>query len=121
MSQLDKREARERRHKRIRKDIMGTPSRPRMCVNRSLKNIHVQVIDDLRRETLVSASTDEPEIAQKVEYGGNKEAARVVGEFVANRALEEGIEKVVFDRAGYQYHGRVKALAEAAREAGLEF
>ncbi len=121
MSQLDKREARERRHKRIRKDIMGTPSRPRMCVNRSLKNIHVQVIDDLRRETLVSASTDEPEIAQEVEYGGNEEAARVVGEFVANRALEEGIEEVVFDRAGYQYHGRVKALAEAAREAGLEF
>ncbi len=121
MSQLNKREARKRRHERIRQDIMGTPSRPRMCVSRSLKNIHVQIIDDLRQETLVSASTNEPGISQEVEYGGNKEAARVVGEAVAERALEEGIQKVVFDRAGYRYHGRVKELADAAREAGLEF
>ncbi len=121
MSQLDKREARKRRHKRIRQEIMGTPSRPRMCVSRSLKNIHVQIIDDLRRETLVSASTTEPEIGDEIDYGGNKEAARVVGEFAADRALEEGIDEVVFDRAGYKYHGRIKALAEAAREAGLKF
>lgn len=88
---------------------------------RSLKHIHCQVIDDLAQETLVSASTNETELRDDIEYGGNKEAAETIGEVLAERAQEEGIEKVVFDIGPYDYHGRVKALAEAAREAGLDF
>ena len=118
---MDKKAARNKRHERIRNKITGTPDRPRMCVNRSLKNISVQIIDDLRGDTLVSASTVEPAIQKKIEYGGNKEAARTVGKVLADRAVEKGIEKVVFDRAGYKYHGRVKELAEAARDNGLKF
>ncbi len=121
MSKLDKRAARERRHKRIRNKITGTPSKPRMAVKRSLKNMHVQLIDDLREITLVSASSLESAVKDEVAHRGNKEAAKMVGKLVAERALEEGIEEVVFDRAGYKYHGRVKALADAAREAGLKF
>ncbi|MFO7814664.1 MAG: 50S ribosomal protein L18 [Halanaerobiales bacterium] len=118
---MDKRAARKRRHFRIRNKITGTPSKPRMVVNRSLKNIYVQIIDDLTGHTLVSAATVDNELSDKLEKTGNVEAAKKVGELVAERALENDIEKVVFDRAGYKYHGRVKAVAEAAREKGLKF
>ena len=118
---MDKRAARKRRHERIRNKITGTPERPRLCVNRSLKNISVQIIDDLSGNTLVSASTVEPAIQEKIEYGGNKEAARTVGKVLADRAVEKGIDKVVFDRSGYKYHGRIKELAESARDYGLKF
>lgn len=118
---MDKRSARKRRHKRVRNKVIGTPERPRMNVYRSLKNIYVQIIDDLSGHTLVSASSLDPAIRDSIEDGGNKEAAKAVGELVAERAIEKGIETVVFDRGGYQYHGRVKSLAEAAREKGLKF
>ena len=118
---MDKRTARKKRHDRIRNKITGTIERPRMSINRSLNNISVQIIDDLAGNTLVSASTVEPALKGEVEHCGNKEAARLVGELVAERALEKGIDSVVFDRSGYKYHGRVKELAEAAREKGLQF
>ena len=108
--------ARLRRHKRVRKAISGTPACPRLCVFRSLKNIYAQIIDDVAGCTLVSASSLELE-----GNGGNKEAAKKVGELVAKKALEKGIENVVFDRGGYIYHGRVQELADGAREAGLKF
>ncbi|ADU52357.1 LSU ribosomal protein L18P [Thermaerobacter marianensis DSM 12885] len=115
-------EARERRHRRVRKKVLGTAERPRLNVFRSLKHIYAQVIDDEAGVTLVAASTVEPELREAVGgYGGNVEAAKVVGRVIAERARARGITKVVFDRGGYRYHGRVKALAEAAREAGLEF
>ncbi len=112
-------EHRRRIHLRIRKKISGTPERPRLSVYRSLKHIYAQLIDDQAGRTLVSASSVEKNAP--VTYGGNVAAARVIGKLVAERAREKGITKVVFDRGGYRYHGRVKALAEAAREAGLEF
>ncbi|MGM0420141.1 MAG: 50S ribosomal protein L18 [Bacillota bacterium] len=121
MKKLDKRAARKRRHLRLRNKVTGTPERPRMAVSRSLKNIHVQIIDDFREITLVSASTLDPSIKEDINNGGNKEAAKMVGKLVAERALEENINTVVLDRAGNKYHGRVKALADAAREAGLKF
>ncbi len=108
--------ARLRRHKRVRKAISGTPACPRLCVFRSLKNIYAQIIDDVAGSTLVSASSLELE-----GNGGNKEAAKKVGELIAKKALEKGIENVVFDRGGYIYHGRVQELADGAREAGLKF
>lgn len=115
-------EARQRRHRRVRKKVFGTPERPRLNVYRSLKHIYAQVIDDEAGVTLVAASTVEPELREAVGgYGGNVEAAKVVGRAIAQRALARGITNVVFDRGGYRYHGRVKALAEAAREAGLQF
>lgn len=106
-----------RRHKRVRTKISGTPECPRLCVFRSNANIEVQIIDDVNANTLVSASS----VAMKMENGGNIEAAQKVGTEVAKRALEKNIKNVVFDRGGYIYTGRVKALALAAREAGLEF
>ncbi|MDO4481967.1 MAG: 50S ribosomal protein L18 [Bacillota bacterium] len=109
------------RHQRVRNKVFGTPERPRMCVFRSTKNISVQIIDDTKGHTLVAASTLDKEIKEKVAYGGNKEAAKVVGEVVAKRALEKGIDTVCFDRGGFLYHGRVKELADGAREAGLKF
>ncbi|KXG74767.1 50S ribosomal protein L18 [Thermotalea metallivorans] len=109
------------RHLRVRRKVFGTPERPRLSVYRSLSNMYAQIIDDTTGSTLVSASTLDKEIKEKVNYGGNKEAAKLVGEFVAKRALDKGIDKVVFDRGGYIYHGRIKELAEAAREAGLQF
>jgi large subunit ribosomal protein L18 len=118
---MDKRRKRERRHYRIRNKVIGTPERPRVNVYRSLKNIYVQIIDDLAGHTLVSASSLEPAIRDSVEFGGNKDAAKMVGELVAERALEKGIKDVVFDRGGYKYHGRVKEVAEALREKGLNF
>ena len=112
---------RQIRHMRVRNKISGTPERPRLNVYRSLNNIYVQIIDDVAQNTLVSASTLDEEIKSKLKATGNKEAAKAVGELIAKRAIEKGIKVVVFDRGGYIYHGRVKELAEAAREAGLEF
>ena len=108
---------RERRHLRVRKKVFGTPERPRLSVYRSEKNIYAQIIDDINAVTLTSASSLDKSIAK----GGNKEGAKLVGELIAKNALEKGITEVVFDRGGHLYHGRVKALAEAARENGLEF
>ena len=110
-----------RRHLRLRKKISGTAACPRLNVFRSLANIYAQVIDDEAGVTLVSANTLDKEIKAQFPYGGNAEAAKAVGALVAKRALEKGIETVVFDRGGYIYHGRVQALAEGAREAGLKF
>ena len=110
--------ARVRRHERVRAKISGTAERPRLCVFRSNKNIAVQVIDDVAGKTLVAASTLDKEIKTKA---SNIEAAKEVGELIAKRAVKAGIKNVVFDRGGYIYHGKIKALAEAAREAGLEF
>ncbi len=115
------REGRLRRHLRVRTRVTGTPERPRLCVFRSLNHIYAQVIDDRKGNTLVASSTLDSEIKKEL-AGKNKSAkSRLVGVLVARRALEKGVKKVVFDRGGRQYHGRVKALAEAAREAGLIF
>jgi large subunit ribosomal protein L18 len=108
-------------HKRIRKKVMGTAERPRLNVYRSLNHIYVQVIDDLRGTTLVAAHSAEGKKGEKKPVGGNLAAAKQVGRTIAERAKEKGITKVVFDRGGYIYHGRVKALADAARESGLQF
>ncbi len=122
MGRLSKREARLRRKKRIRKKIRGTPERPRLCVYRSLRHIYAQIIDDTTGRTLAAASTLSKDIAPVVgKDSGNKKGAAIVGEAIAKIALSKGIKKVVFDRNGFLYHGRVKALAEAARKAGLEF
>jgi large subunit ribosomal protein L18 len=115
------RAARERRHKRIRRRIVGTAERPRLSVYRSLTNIYAQVIDDSRGHTLVAASTLDPALRDEVAKLTKTEAAKRVGALVAARAREAGITQVVFDRGGNKYHGRVKALADAAREGGLEF
>jgi large subunit ribosomal protein L18 len=112
---------RERRQRRVRKRLHGTPERPRLAVFRSSKHIYAQVINDATSSTLASASTLEPGIRQQHAYGGNKAAATVVGRVLAERAKQAGIDKVCFDRRSYKYHGRVQALAEAAREAGLKF
>lgn len=109
------------RHARVRKDVSGTPERPRLCVYRSLKNISVQVIDDVNGKTLVAASSLDKDIKAEAAYGGNKDAAKLVGLAVGKKALAAGIETVCFDRGGYLYHGRVKELADGAREAGLKF
>lgn len=111
--------SRLRRHKRVRKTVSGTAARPRLCVFRSLKNIYAQIIDDTKGITLVAASSLDAEL--KEVYGGNKDAAKKVGELIAKKALDKGIDTVVFDRGGYIYHGRVQELAEGAREAGLKF
>ena len=113
--------ARGRRHERIRQDIAGTPARPRLCVFRSLAEIYAQVIDDEAGRTLVSASSIDQELRQKMAGLKKTEQARLVGTAVAERAKAAGISKVVFDRGGYRYIGRVKALADSAREGGLEF
>ncbi|MDO9593301.1 MAG: 50S ribosomal protein L18 [Erysipelotrichaceae bacterium] len=117
LKKVSKHEERVRRHKRVRTKISGTAERPRLCVFRSNANIAVQVIDDVKGVTLVSASSVEMKLAN----GGNIEAAKAVGAEVAARALKANISSVVFDRGGYLYHGRVKALADSAREAGLNF
>lgn len=112
---------RQRRRFRVRKKLRGSSDCPRMSVFRSHKNISCQLIDDEGRKTLVSASTGEKEMRDKFQYGGNKDAAQAVGKMVAERALAAGIKTVRFDRGHYEYHGRVAALADAAREAGLTF
>ena len=114
-----RREARARRHSRIRKTLRGTPETPRLVVHRSSRHIHVQVIDDLAGHTLASASSIEPDVRNL--EGDKKDKAAKVGQLVAERAKAAGIEAIVFDRGGYKYHGRVAALAEAAREGGLKF
>ncbi|MCW5932989.1 MAG: 50S ribosomal protein L18 [Fimbriimonadia bacterium] len=112
---------RKTRHQRIRKTLSGSPARPRLCVYRSLNHIYAQVVDDLQGNTLAAASTQDKELKEQLKGTGNKESAAAVGKLVAQRALDKGITQVVFDRGGFLYHGRIAALAEAAREAGLKF
>ena len=116
-----KNDARKKRHNRVRKKVSGTTEKPRLNVFRSLKHIYVQVIDDNTGVTIVSASTADKELKPGVKTGSNIEAAKTVGAAIAKRATGKGVKKVIFDRGGYIYHGRVKALADAAREGGLEF
>ena len=118
VSKKDSNQARLRRHTRVRGKITGTVQRPRLNVYRSLNHIYAQIIDDVKGVTLVAASSVEKDFGMA---GGNKEAAKKVGELIAKRAAEKGITAVVFDRGGYVYHGRVKELAEGAREGGLKF
>ena len=118
VNKADKNKARLKRHRRVRSKISGTPECPRLNVFRSSKNIYAQIIDDVNGVTLAAASTLDKEFEG---YGGNKEAARKVGQLVAKRAADKGITEVVFDRGGYIFHGRVQELAEGAREGGLNF
>jgi large subunit ribosomal protein L18 len=118
---LTRKESVQRRHRRVRKDVQGSTERPRLAVFRSLQHIYAQVIDDTEQHTLVAASSLEPELKSKLSGGGNISAAAEVGKLIAERAKAKGIELVVFDRGGNLYHGRVQALADAAREAGLNF
>ena len=117
ITQTKRNEIRKRIHARIREKLSGTTERPRLNVYRSLNHIYAQVIDDQKGETIVSAST----LALKLKTGGNVSAAKEIGKTIAERAQEKGIKRVVFDRGGFLYHGRIKALADAAREGGLEF
>jgi len=119
--QLTRRESKQRRHRRVRGKVVGSPERPRLAVFRSNQHIYVQVIDDTQHHTLVAASTVEPELKSTLNSGANQQASVEVGKLIAARSLEKGITKVVFDRGGNLYHGRIKALADAAREAGLDF
>ncbi len=121
VNRVNKAEVRNRKHVRVRKNVSGTPARPRLCVYRSLQHIYAQIIDDVAGVTLVAASTLDEAVKSECTYGGNIDAAKAVGTLVAKRALEKGIDTVVFDRGGYVYHGRVAAVAEGAREAGLNF
>ncbi|MBW4621556.1 MAG: 50S ribosomal protein L18 [Cyanosarcina radialis HA8281-LM2] len=111
----------KRRHRRVRKKVSGTAERPRLAVFRSHQHIYAQVIDDTKQHTLAAASTLDPNLKSQLKSGATSEAAIEVGKLVAQRAIEQGIGKVVFDRGGNLYHGRIKALADAAREAGLDF
>lgn len=121
VSKESRAEIREDKHRRIRNRISGTASRPRLAVYRSNKNMYAQIIDDETRTTLVSANTLQKDVREGLEKTDDVEAAKAVGSAIAKRALEKGIKEVVFDRAGYIYHGKVQALADAAREAGLDF
>ena len=121
MPEIDRRVSRLRRHIRVRKNVIGTPERPRLNVFRSLQHIYAQVVDDSKGCTLVAASTVDPEVKKQLKGLAKTDQARVVGKVLAERALGQGIKRVIFDRGGYKYHGRVKALADAARESGLEF
>jgi len=120
---LTRHERRERRHKRIRKKIFGTPERPRLCVYRSLHHFYAQIIDDTKGHTLVSASTIDPEFVELTGKRGGKsiEDVKKLAEVLVKKAKEKGITKVVFDRGGFKYHGKIKAFADACRELGLEF
>lgn len=118
---VKRRQARMKRQVRVRRKVRGTVERPRLCIFRSAKHIYAQIIEDVTGKTLVSVSTVSPGVADEVKYTGNVEAAKVVGRTIAQKALEVDIKSVVFDRNGFLYHGRVKSLAEAAREAGLSF
>jgi large subunit ribosomal protein L18 len=117
----DRNESRRRRHLRIRRTVRGGTDRPRLSVFRSLAHIYVQVIDDQRQRTLAAASSLDPEIRAEAAKAKKADAGRLVGRLIARRAKEQGVRRVVFDRGGYLYHGRVKALADGAREGGLEF
>lgn len=120
-AEVNRDKARARRHAHIRRRVHGTPERPRLNVFRSLNHIYAQVIDDSAGMTLAAASTIDKEVRERLDGLKKTEQASIVGQVVAERALAKGVNKVVFDRGGYKYHGRVKALAEAARKAGLEF
>lgn len=120
MAKADRaKQRRKRRHKRVRKKVVGFPSRPRLFVHKTNRHVYAQLIDDFTSHTITSASSQSPEIRDEYERG-NEEAARAVGELIARKARDEGIEQVVFDRGGYPYHGRIAAVAEGAREEGLE-
>lgn len=121
ISKIDKNENRLVRHKRVRKNLSGTSKRPRLCVFRSLSQIYAQIVDDTKGVTLVSASTLDPEIKKEIAGKSKTEQAKIVGQYVGKRALAKKIKEVVFDRGGYIYIGRVQALADGAREAGLKF
>lgn len=121
MTVLEKVRKRKIRHLRVRKKVFGTPGSPRLCIFKSNRYVSCQLIDDEDGRTLVAASSMENELKEKLQSTKSKEAAVEVGKLIAERAKKSGIKKVVFDRTGHKYHGRVKALAEAAREAGLEF
>jgi large subunit ribosomal protein L18 len=118
---IRKEEARQRRHNRLRKKVSGSVERPRMCVYKSLNNIYAQIIDDTKGHTLVAASTLDKDMRNEEGHKGNVSMAKRVGSLIASRAVQLGVKKIVFDRGGYKYHGRIKALAEGAREGGLEF
>jgi large subunit ribosomal protein L18 len=120
-AKMSRNDARKKRHARVRARVSGTSTCPRLCVFRSLKHVYAQLIDDESGHTMVFASSLEKEIGDKVSNKGNCQAARLVGDLIAKRALEAGVNEVVFDRNGYIYHGVVKSLAEGAREAGLSF
>jgi len=120
-AKVNRNEKRQVRQRRVRVKVSGTPDRPRLNVYRSLNNIYAQIIDDVNGVTLVSASTLDSDVKTGLEGTGNKDAARAVGKAIAQKAMEKGIENVVFDRAGYLYHGRIKELGDSAREAGLKF
>ena len=111
----------QKRHRTIRVKLSGTTERPRLAVHRSSKHIYAQLIDDVKGVTIASASSVDKDLKEKLVHGGNIEAAKIVGEAVAKKALKAGVKAIVFDRGGFLYHGRVAALADAAREAGLEF
>jgi len=121
MPEINRQKARLQRHRRVRKHVVGSRERPRLCVFRSSSHIYAQVIDDSCGRTLVSASTIDRAVVEKVRGVARIEQARIVGEVLAARALGVGVTRVVFDRGGYKYHGRVKALADGARKSGLEF
>ncbi len=122
MSVTVKREAsRLKRHRRIRKNMMGTKEKPRLSVHRSLNNLFIQLVDDIEGKTLCAISTLDKRFKEKSKTGGNVKSAEALGEILAKEAKDKGVKKVVFDRGGYLYHGRIKALADAARKAGLEF
>ncbi len=123
MAKLDRHLKRERRHKRIRKKISGTPERPRLCIHRSLNHLRAQIVDDLQGHTLVSASTLDKDYEKLAGKRGGKsiEAAQYLAEVLVKKATEKGIKRVVFDRGGFKYHGKIKAFADKCRELGLEF
>lgn len=121
MAKTNPRLARIKRHTRVRAKVNGTTSRPRLCVFRSLSHIYAQVVDDIKGHTLATASTLDPELKEQLDSKNKTAQAGLVGALVAKRAVSQGVTEVAFDRGGYQYHGRVKALAEAARQAGLKF
>jgi len=121
MTRVNLKQARLKRHRRVRFKVSGTTERPRLCVFRSLNHIYAQVIDDTRRHTIASASSLDPEIKDQLKDKTKKAEAEIVGTLVAKRAKAQGVKELVFDRGGYQYHGRVMALAEAARKTGLKF
>ena len=121
VSKVSRSKVREEKHRRMRRHIIGTPERPRMAVFRSNNHMYVQIIDDVAKTTLVSASTLQKDVAEGLEKTNNVDAAAKLGEVIAKKALDKGIKSVVFDRGGFVYQGKVKALAEAAREAGLDF
>ncbi|MDA8235082.1 MAG: 50S ribosomal protein L18 [Clostridia bacterium] len=121
ISRVNRKEIYAKKHLRVRKNISGTAERPRLCVYRSLNHIYAQVINDVDGVTIAAASTLEPGLKDKITKGGNTEAAKAVGSLIAQKAKDKGVSKVVFDRGGNIYHGRIKALADAAREGGLEF